>query len=79
MATQEEFNRYAALRQIHQRIFSVLEDYRRQHDVFRFAVRKKNKEEKLTYGLIFKGNNDYVEVGLSCKNDAKNKTRTIHD
>ena len=77
MITQEEFNRYAALRQIHQRIFCVLEDYRRTHDSFRFTARKQNKKGRLTYGLIFTGDDHYVGVGLSNENDIKNKTRTV--
>ena len=76
MATQEMFNYYNALRQIHRRIFGVLEEYRRGHVDFKFSVRKQDTKDRLTYGLIFKGNDDYIEVGLSNESDSRNKTRT---
>ena len=77
MTIQEKFDGYVTLRQIHRQVFQALEEYRRQHVDFRFAVRKKDKENKLSCGLIFPGNNAYIEVGLSNERDVMNKTSTV--
>lgn len=77
---EEEFARLSNLRAIHQEVFGIVEGYRTQNQNkdFRYAVRQRNKNNRLTYGLIFKGNEDYIEIGLSGEDDQKNKTRTIY-
>ena len=75
---KEQFDNYSALRKIHQEIFGVLEEYRRQHDNFRFAVRKIDTKRRLTYGMIFKGDGNYIAVGLTNEGDTKNKTPTVY-
>ena len=79
MPTSEEFARLSNLRAIHQEVFGIVEGYRTQYTNFRYAVRQRNdNNNRLTYGLIFKGNANYIEIGLSGKNDQHNMTRTIY-
>ena len=80
MPTQEEleaeFDSLSDRRRIHQEVFGIVEGYRTTNPSFRYAVRQNDNNNRLTYGLIFKGNANYIEIGLSGKNDI-NTTRTI--
>ncbi len=78
MPTREEFEGLFNLRARHQEVFGIVEGYRTQNPNFRYAVRQNNNNNRLTYGLIFKGNANYIEIGLSGCNDALNMTRTIY-
>lgn len=78
MPTQEEFVRLSDIRRKHQEVFRIVEEYRGINNNFRYAVRQRDNEHRLTYGWIFKGNNTYIEIGLSGCNDDVNMTRTIY-
>ena len=59
------------------RILDRLLEYRQAHPGFTFALRKQNRYGRLEAGHWFQGNEDYIFVGFSNRNDGDNKTNSL--
>lgn len=59
------------------RILDRLLEYRQAHPGFTFALRKQNRYGRLEAGHWFQGNEDYIFVGFSNRNDEDNKTNSL--
>lgn len=59
------------------RILDRLLEYRQAHPGFTFALRKQNRYGRLEAGHWFQGNEEYIFVGFSNRNDEDNKTNSL--
>lgn len=59
------------------RILDRLLEYRKANPGFTFALRKQNRYGRLEAGHWFQGNEEYIFVGFSNRNDEDNKTNSL--
>ena len=64
------------IEQVHEKILNLLMDYRKSHPDFTFQLRKK-PPEKLSRGMWFTGNENYIFVGFYKVGCTLNMTKTI--
>ncbi|WP_298641439.1 hypothetical protein [uncultured Prevotella sp.] len=58
-------------------VFAMMEDFKQEKDGFGFEERQKNNAERMTKGLMFHGNDDYIRVSLSSKRADTMHTTTL--
>lgn len=62
---------------LHERVFEFCEQYRVKHPNFVYALRERNKNERLEGGMWFQGTENYAFVGLYNLSGGTNMTRSF--
>ncbi len=52
-------------------------EYRRSNPGFTFALRQRNRNERLEKGYWFHGDDNYISVGFTARSDDSNKTQSV--
>lgn len=68
---------YEKIEDLHEDIFVFLRDLAFKDSDFRFTIRKSDKENRLSKGYYFYGNDDYLAVSFWSGTNWKNKTPNI--
>lgn len=63
--------------QLHDSVFSFLENYRKEFPEFYYWLRGRNNKNRLVDGFWFQGNNRYAFVGLYNRGGGSNMTRSV--
>jgi Protein of unknown function DUF262 len=59
------------------KLLDRLLEYRKEHPEFTFALRQQNRYGRLENGHWFQGNEDYIFIGFTQRQDGGNKTRSL--
>lgn len=62
---------------LHEKALDFSLEYRNKHPDFRFGLRQRNRNERLSNGLWFQGTDSYSFVGLYDRSGGSNMTRSI--
>ena len=65
------------MKEIHNQALEYFLAYKKNHNDFTFATRVNNRNDRLTHGYWFLGNDDYIFIPLFKRADDDNKTKTI--
>ncbi len=71
-------NKMPNIQETHEFALNYLLKYRETHPDFTFPMRKNNNNDRLTQGYWFRGNDNYISIGLFKKSDGKANIYSIH-